>query len=215
MKINTSYGIYVLAAALSCGCGHENRKASQKVEKTGQPPSAEEVIVVKNPLNVVRNSLLGTWAKPCDNGMKTAIIVDARVFAKTYLFYEDKECSKVKYTIQFGGEYQLNNQDAKASNHDFDAALQFAVMKVYDEADAADFNHNQLFGYTDWDTHKAKNIIDKGFKSDLLNPREMKATLLFSRFIAEGDALWMADFAVQKDQRAAQIQADDVYHKLK
>ena len=214
MQTKSRGGILILSTMLLFSCGQQ-RKATSTVEKTDRPPTQKEVIIVKNPLNIVRDSLLGTWAKRCDNGVRTAFIVDTRIFAKTYLFYADKECSKLKYTVQFGGEYQLNTEDAKEETHMFDGALQFATMKLYTDEDVKDFNSNQIFGYADWDTTTAKNILDKGFQSSLINPHEIKSSILYSVFTAEGEKMWLADFATQKDKRALELSAEDGYKKVK
>ena len=217
MKFHHLLSVCALIPWLSSGCGHDNRKPSQKVEQTGEKPSGEEVIVVKNPLNIVRDALVGTWAKPCDRekGMRTALIFKADVFAKTYLVYGDADCSHAKYAIQFGGKYQLNNEDAKAATHEFNGALQFAVLRVYTKEDADSFNANRQFGYTDWDTSTAKNILDMGFVSEILNPNEMKTSMLYSRLAVDGDKFWLADFAVLQNQRPAEMGENDGYLRLK
>jgi hypothetical protein len=234
----------ILALCALAACSTDEKKVSSKTEPVTTPPGANDVVVVKKqqptyagdatpaPENgsggntqgagseavpADTSSLVGTYVTECQKGegssLQLVFAFKAHAYAKNYILYGDSECGDPLYLIQFGGRYQLTGSAPALQS--MDATLEFASLTLYDEIEVERFNEDKILGYNDWALKESKNVLDKGFALDGMNPPELKTMMLYTVMAYDQSKMIIGDFADSRERRPVKPEGTLVFNKLK
>ena len=227
MKINSLYLVLsVLFPVILTGCGSGNEKKEDTWEREEPAPEPNSPTTSPNkptaPTLPVGDpddtnggetppkedfSLSGNWASAClaqpnPHGLVFSFDGESKEWLHGFLFFRDQNCSEQYATRVFSGDFEYGEPDPETPDL-IPMSLHVKSIKLIllDEELVKEFNKQDFYGYSDWESGKPKELVGRKDRDGVL----VEAFSNYNYFKVDGDKAYLTEFADSPEERDTQL----------